>query len=92
MNFPPFPHRLVNFVCVLLLFYFFSFSPQVNSEEHDSTVDNTASWSRDIPADILEKIEGHKEVPAESITVWIDPLDATQEYTGSVSLWFGAVI
>ncbi|PNI42398.1 IMPAD1 isoform 2, partial [Pan troglodytes] len=22
-----------------------------------------------------------KEVPAESVTVWIDPLDATQEYT-----------
>ncbi|XP_019724853.1 inositol monophosphatase 3 [Hippocampus comes] len=57
---------------------------KVNSEEHDSIVDNTALWSRDIPADILEKIEGHKEVPAESVTVWIDPLDATQEYTESL--------
>ncbi|XP_072219796.1 inositol monophosphatase 3 [Leuresthes tenuis] len=52
----------------------------VNSEEHDNEVD-PATWSRDIPAEILEKIEGGREVPAESLTVWIDPLDATQEYT-----------
>ncbi|KAM8838520.1 inositol monophosphatase 3 [Synchiropus picturatus] len=53
----------------------------VHSEEHDNTVDKDATWSRDIPADILDKVNGRKEVPAESITVWIDPLDATQEYT-----------
>ncbi|XP_040911455.1 inositol monophosphatase 3 [Toxotes jaculatrix] len=53
----------------------------VNSEEHDNVVEEPAVWSRDIPADILDKIEGHKDVPAESLTVWIDPLDATQEYT-----------
>ncbi|XP_077392976.1 inositol monophosphatase 3 isoform X2 [Festucalex cinctus] len=53
----------------------------VNSEEHDNLLDKTALWSRDIPADILEKIDGQNEVPAESVTVWIDPLDATQEYT-----------
>ncbi|XP_041660343.1 inositol monophosphatase 3 [Cheilinus undulatus] len=52
----------------------------VNSEEHDSVLDKVA-WSGDIPEDILDKIEGGKETPAESITVWIDPLDATQEYT-----------
>ncbi|XP_060899858.1 inositol monophosphatase 3 [Labrus mixtus] len=52
----------------------------VNSEEHDNVVDKV-TWSRDIPADILDKIEGGKEATPESITVWIDPLDATQEYT-----------
>ncbi|XP_068558036.1 inositol monophosphatase 3 [Cebidichthys violaceus] len=53
----------------------------VNSEEHDNMVDKAASWNRVIPADIIDKIEGGKDVPAESVTVWIDPLDATQEYT-----------
>ncbi|KAM3604840.1 uncharacterized protein V6R79_016879 [Siganus canaliculatus] len=52
----------------------------VNSEEHDGTVDQV-TWSRDIPTHIQDKMDGGKEVPAESITVWIDPLDATQEYT-----------
>ncbi|XP_073347669.1 inositol monophosphatase 3 [Pagrus major] len=52
----------------------------VHSEEHDNMVDKI-TWTRNIPADILDKIEGGKDVPAESITVWIDPLDATQEYT-----------
>lgn len=52
------------------------------SEEHDNEVDTAAIWNRDIPAEILDKIDGSKEVPADSVTVWIDPLDATQEYTG----------
>uniref|UniRef100_A0A4W5NBD9 inositol-phosphate phosphatase n=1 Tax=Hucho hucho TaxID=62062 RepID=A0A4W5NBD9_9TELE len=54
---------------------------QVNSEEHDETENELGVWNRDIPADILQIVEGGREVPAHSITVWIDPLDATQEYT-----------
>ncbi|NXA37136.1 IMPA3 monophosphatase, partial [Eudromia elegans] len=54
---------------------------QINSEEHvDATEQETVSWDRNIPEDIM-KIVQSKEVPAESVTVWIDPLDATQEYT-----------
>lgn len=56
----------------------------VNSEEHDSVVDKEISWSRNVPAEMAEKITGRNEVPAESVTVWIDPLDATQEYTESL--------
>ncbi|KAM6948989.1 inositol monophosphatase 3 [Aplochiton taeniatus] len=53
----------------------------VNSEEHDVGEAEAAVWSRDIPSEILRRVEGGREVPADSITIWIDPLDATQEYT-----------
>ncbi|XP_038127558.1 inositol monophosphatase 3 [Cyprinodon tularosa] len=55
--------------------------PQITvfSEEKDSKTDSV-TWSGNIPEDIL-KLEKGREISPDSITVWIDPLDATQEYT-----------
>ncbi|XP_019780866.1 Golgi-resident adenosine 3',5'-bisphosphate 3'-phosphatase isoform X2 [Orcinus orca] len=55
---------------------------QINTEEHvDAADQEVILWDRKIPEDILTEIATPQEVPAESVTVWIDPLDATQEYT-----------
>lgn len=57
---------------------------QINTEEHvDAADEEVILWDHKIPEDILKEISTTKEVPAESVTVWIDPLDATQEYTGN---------
>ncbi|XP_044150497.1 Golgi-resident adenosine 3',5'-bisphosphate 3'-phosphatase [Bufo gargarizans] len=55
---------------------------QVNSEEHLGDDDKEEIyWDRVIPSEIKEIVKNPKLVPSDSITIWIDPLDATQEYT-----------
>ncbi|KAM3928734.1 Golgi-resident adenosine 3',5'-bisphosphate 3'-phosphatase [Leptodactylus fuscus] len=55
---------------------------QVNSEEHLGEDDKEGIyWDHVIPNEIKEIVKNPKLVPSESITIWIDPLDATQEYT-----------
>ncbi|XP_029419352.1 inositol monophosphatase 3 isoform X2 [Nannospalax galili] len=57
-------------------------SVQINTEEHvDASDKEVIVWNHKIPEDILKEVTATREVPAESVTVWIDPLDATQEYT-----------
>ncbi|KAK7078840.1 Inositol monophosphatase 3 [Halocaridina rubra] len=56
---------------------------QVISEEHDTNnvdVTSVASAST-ISADVESTIKSDEKVPVEDIRIWIDPLDATQEYT-----------
>ena len=60
-----------------------SFSLQVVSEEHDNKpvdFNQVSGVSKEMP-EVDEIIKSDQSIPISDIAIWIDPLDATQEYT-----------
>ncbi|XP_064104567.1 inositol monophosphatase 3-like isoform X1 [Macrobrachium nipponense] len=81
----------------LAMFYALSKSfpgVEVISEEHDkSNVDaSTVSPAATFNVEVESTIVDDDSIPAEDIRVWIDPLDATQEYTENLKQYVTTMV
>jgi len=70
--------------------------PNINviSEEHDEVaVDMSKIPTASIHnAEVEEKVTTDQELPADEVAVWIDPLDATQEYTENLKQYVTTMV